>query len=178
LGAPHQFWLVLLTVLSSELALGLPSSQPWATRKQPTPHLQHNDAGLGRTGSPSPGAEGGGGGAATRRPVPGGGLDSPAVPRSGAPELPGDFFGRESLLRETEGELECPLLTKRCAPRATALWPEGAILVRRGSPPGTKRPSSGGLSRFDSGLKCPFGGASRKPYVHDSFSRRRRWAWL
>jgi hypothetical protein len=56
------------------------------------------------------------------------------------------FFGLESLLRENEGELKYLLLAKRCAPRAHRLWPEAAILVRRGSPPERNGASSRGLA--------------------------------
>ena len=62
-----------------------------------------------------------------------------------APGFPNNYG-----LRENGTELKFPPLAKRCAARATVLWPEGAILVRGGSPYGTERPSSGGLARFDS----------------------------
>jgi hypothetical protein len=37
------------------------------------------------------------------------------------------FSGLTPLLRENDAEAEYPLLAKRCAPGATALWPGGEI---------------------------------------------------
>jgi len=60
------------------------------------------------------------------------------------------FCGLKSLPRENHADLKYPLSGKRCAARASIVWPWGAILDFARWLAGTNGPSSGGLARFDS----------------------------
>ena len=126
-GAPHQFLLVLPCFARS--CRPRPSSRPWATRTTYAPPPQHQHGAWPHWQQPAPRWEGavagrqGGRAAHAREWAP---QRRRAAGRQG---YRGNRFGRESLPRENEGELKYPLWAKRCAPRATRLWPKGAILV-------------------------------------------------
>ena len=141
---------VSLTVLCSELA-------PSASSR---PCLGHANDLRPATNTPTRGSAalagarpqvGGGGGGAAGWSVPGARERAPQRRRvAGRQGYRGKIFGRESLPRENHADLKHPLSGKRCAARASIVWPWGAILDFARWRAGEKWPNSRGLARFDS----------------------------